>query len=160
MLTISSSSPKSYMALGLAHSLTPTDSGGKDISHMLSQKYDNVASNLSSSNSNQVVSEANAESGKISQGATTAESSSNGKLPRGFGRIIRDESGAIVEVILAEDEESGGDEAEKDMELDPLEIDNLLRQPGRQESGNASDWLLGNNEKDGSSIGVVKGKCD
>ena len=122
------------------------------------QKYDNVASNLPCNN--EVSSEENSGSGKISQGGRNTEVSSPGRLPRGFERIIRDDSGAIVEVILAEDEELSGDEAGKGSDLDALEIDNFKGQPGRLDSGNASEWLLGNKEEKRSSIEVVKGKCD
>ncbi|KAH8117311.1 ribosome biogenesis protein Nop16-domain-containing protein [Phellopilus nigrolimitatus] len=120
------------------------DSGGQDITHLHSiEKNEKTESRAQSDSSG------------VKEAGTTTERP-NGfplnertgtKIPHGFGKLIRDESGAVVDVLLEsemhEDSESG-EGAAVELELDDFEI---ARQPG----SSGSDWLLrnrrgGNNE--------------
>lgn len=71
----------------------------------------------------------------------------DGKLPRGFGRIIRDESGAVVDVMLAEEEMTNREEAimEKDFEIGSSsgQTEKLVVRP-------ESRWLLEDRGKEGN----------
>jgi nucleolar protein 16 len=90
----------SYAALGLQFALTPTQSGGAERT-LISSK------------------------GSASAGSVTATLESGGAklstIPRGFGRIIRDEFGNVVRIDLPEAEET--QDREENTELPEANVD-------------------------------------
>jgi len=132
---------QNYAALGLAHSLTPGDSGGREHSS-LPQRSTGSGANAAASglDSRQVTGGAPARIGDVGNDDARhrdARTGSNaaGKIPRGFGKIVRDASGNVVDVEIGEDEDENGGE---DTSL--MEVESGARQPERTVSG--ADWLL------------------
>ncbi|THH06754.1 hypothetical protein EW145_g3863 [Phellinidium pouzarii] len=116
-----------YAALGLAHSLTPRDSGGRDMTHVRARK------------------EPKRERG-AEEKTEGDEDMKEGKLARGYGKIIRDACGAVVEVVLAEEDLSKGGKAGM-----------RIGRPGREKGSREEDWLLENESEEGMSEAVVRG---
>ncbi|EJD05799.1 uncharacterized protein FOMMEDRAFT_18040 [Fomitiporia mediterranea MF3/22] len=134
---------QNYAALGLAHSLTPTDSGGHVITHPHSAQ---VSQNAEASSKEGKP--PSAEEARRSEGNVARDQTRDGKLPRGFGRIIRDERGSVMDVVLGEEEMSGGEEAAEGKGLEDFEIESPSRQPERLGVPPGSGWLLENNDKE------------
>ncbi|KZO99406.1 hypothetical protein CALVIDRAFT_525434 [Calocera viscosa TUFC12733] len=97
---------QNYAALGLAPSLAPRPSGGTENGPA------RQAGHASDAAENVIVDPAASAPG---QGAIPAGSLEKVKpLPKGFGRIVRDKDGKVVDVVLPEDEE----EEDGDVEMD------------------------------------------
>ncbi|KAK7693330.1 hypothetical protein QCA50_002898 [Cerrena zonata] len=77
---------QNYEALGLAASLAPTASGGMERRHHLQEPLSNASTLEVSTSENSVA------------GQTQTA------IPKGYGRIIRDENGNAVDIELADDE--------------------------------------------------------
>jgi hypothetical protein len=167
---------QSYAALGLAHRLDGTDSGGRD--HTFAGLSSNAGHQTTASSSdlaaNVQESERSGEQGDAEGPShdNEREKFSKRTLPQGYGRIVRDETGAVVDVILAEDtqqQEGGGEGAGSvdmdeggDGDRDDDEIVNALRKGHGPEAA----WLLGTigeglegGEDDGKAGSVVRGAC-
>lgn len=168
---------KSYAALGLALSLTPADSGGKDITQVHSTESHRNAGSSSEEDRLDI------HVGRVRQKEDRMEASGRagnkvnkdriggGKIPHGFGKIVRDGRGNVIEVRLGEDEENErGDEgmdvdgAGGVMEIgDDCERERDFGQPERILAG--TEWLLGDEgEGEGEGeharkTGVVRGEC-
>jgi len=104
---------KSYAALGLAHSLTPNDSGGKDITQ--TTQLAGLGGNTESPSER------------------ADDRSTAGKIPRGFGKIVRDESGNVVDVELGDEYDDDNEEERGSREA------GLMEEVGQPER---TDWLL------------------
>ncbi|KAI0705832.1 ribosome biogenesis protein Nop16 [Cytidiella melzeri] len=105
---------QNYEALGLVSSLTPTASGGVE------RRVLGVEKETSDS----------MEVEPTPEGSTKNDSATAGPsgLRKGFGRIVRDESGNVVDIQLDEDETTGGAAADRLVEdaiLDPSQQDRL-----------------------------------
>lgn len=124
---------QNYAALGLAYSLNPIASGG-------SEKSERMA-----------VQESVDESAEAPT-ASTSKASEKTSIPRGHGRIIRDECGNVLRVELAPE-----DEAEQ-AEQDPMELDMEQLEP-QLDKGVAQQWVHGLGHNGGAndkSKNVVK----
>ena len=115
----------------MAHTLCPTGSGVQDHSRV------NTEIRLEENGLGLV-------ERKREAGNATHEPKMDGRLPRGFGRIVRDASGAVVDVVLAEEEMSDGEDAAKDKGEDNFEIE---IEPNRMVEPSESMWLLENRGK-------------
>ncbi|KAI6043080.1 ribosome biogenesis protein Nop16 [Pisolithus marmoratus] len=94
---------QNYLALGLQHTLNPVASGGSEVN----LEYDRAKTEAHSCHE-----------GEKNPGG---HPSMQKVVPSGFGRIVRDETGAVIGVELAEEEERG---PEPDMEtLEPCAAD-------------------------------------
>ena len=84
--------------------------------------------------------------------------SADGSIPRGYGRLIRDASGAVVDVILEEGESRGGVEmAVCDRGTEAFQIEGLLQEPENTHSAAASNWILEGTSKEEGASNVVNG---
>ena len=131
----------------MAHSLTPTDPGGRVVTYAHSAQDDqNSGTNPERGHLGAV------EETERSHGKSSTEEMKEGKPPQGFGRILRDASGAVIDVVLGEEEEEmrGGEEVAKDKGLGGFEIDSPSGQPGRIAIPAGSGWLLEDREKGGA----------
>ncbi|CCM06160.1 uncharacterized protein FIBRA_08399 [Fibroporia radiculosa] len=92
---------RSYEALGLVASLNPTASGGAEM---------RLAGSAERPGAEEATEASSVQTGK-------AKAARTGGIRKGYGRIIRDEAGNVVDVQLGEDEGEGeGEEAEAGME--------------------------------------------
>ncbi|KAI5122044.1 hypothetical protein M0805_006029 [Coniferiporia weirii] len=119
---------QNYAALGLAHSLAPTDSGGQEMTRVHAEsgtagKDKGMATEM------------------IDNERERGKREGKPGIPRGYGRIVRDESGAIVDVVLEEEVSADGDEAAAGV---------AAGRPGRVagigRSALEMDWLLGHGD--------------
>ncbi|TFK55185.1 hypothetical protein OE88DRAFT_1732448 [Heliocybe sulcata] len=94
---------QNYEALGLVHSLNPTLSGGIEVP---------IGTDSSASASTSTATSVSAVSAQPERSGTPSrngkEKGAAGGVPKGRGRIVRDENGNIVDVQLAEDEDEMG----------------------------------------------------
>lgn len=85
------------------------------------------------------------------------------KIPRGFGRLIRDDSNNIVDVQLWEPEGDdpavSGDDAGLMGSDDDFEIGHPVGQPERINIPSTSGWLLENGEGKEHATKVTRGAC-
>lgn len=117
---------QSYAALGLAHSLSPCDSGGREVE----------AGGEGSARHESAGSSRGGEEGSGGgSGGIGEEQGSAGGIPRGFGKIVRDESGKVVRVELGEE---GGETEEGRGHV--VLAKNGTGQPGRMTAG--SEWVF------------------
>jgi len=140
---------QNYAALGLLHTLSPNDSGGRDITH---EQHHNDRPESHQIAGNKASSEGTGSAGTMPNGvgamteqtkddaagpSCSGSGSTSRKLPRGFGKIIRDESGNVVDIELEESTSSL-------MDGDSIGV-----------GGQPESWLLGNRaggvEAEGSS---------
>jgi len=138
---------RSYAALGLLHTLSPNDSGGRDITHEnhnndRSESHQIAGSSTSKSNDGTMPNGGGAVTEQRkgdAVGPLSGSLSSNTKLPRGYGKIVRDEAGNVIDVEL-------GEEPSESL----MEEKEIVRGQPETES-----WVLGNRagggEADGSS---------
>ncbi|TFK42734.1 ribosome biogenesis protein Nop16 [Crucibulum laeve] len=89
---------QNYATLGLIHDLNPNAAGGSEVS----QKFHIALESAGESSS-------------------TTATSSDGAIPKGFGKIIRDEAGNILRVEIPE--VSGEGDADRDAEMQGLETE-------------------------------------
>lgn len=124
----------SYASLGLIHDLNPSASGGIEPLENQGRREDNDIPMASTSQ--------------------PEGSASSSTIPKGFGKIIRDESGNILRIEMAEgEEEEPQDEKTQDMEMQEPDV------PGAV----FGQWVtdLGGGEKSNLETGdsdVVKGE--
>ena len=127
----------SYAALGLAYSLNPIASGGTE-------------------NSTRAATQQSTPESVEQPTASTSKTSEKSAIPKGHGRIIRDEAGNIIRVELAPEDEEDQAAHQEPMDLDMEQLEPKLDQ------GVAQQWVHGLGHNDGS-VGkgktVVKGKC-
>jgi nucleolar protein 16 len=118
---------RSYAALGLMHDLNPSSSGGTEIDpHALPTSADVALAPL-----------------------PHAETHSSG-IKKGFGRIIRDDLGNIVDVEMAEDD--ANESASVDEAVDPDEEWEGI--------GSASEWVQTLSARENATeTEVVRGAC-
>lgn len=84
-------------------------------------------------------------------------SSADGSIPRGYGRLIRDASGAVVDVILEEESRGGIETAVCDRGTEAFQIEGLLLEPESTHSAAASNWILEGSSKEEGASNVVNG---
>ena len=136
----------------MAHRLDPTDSGGRDITHLAGLgSGPSHQSTESSLNRGTDAAQPEVPSGADHRGessATDEEDRVRGSdsLRQGTGRIIRDETGAIVDVILAEEVRGrdGEDAVSESMEEDDngFEIEDMRSRHSERVHGQEAAWLL------------------
>lgn len=142
----------SYAALGLAHRLDPTDSGGQDITHLagLSSSPSHQSAELSLNQRVDVAQSMTNSADHREQGPGSQKGEGvrgTNSLRAGTGRIIRDETGAIVDVVLAEGvrDEDGEVAGSESMEIDEdrFEIGSVgPRGSEKGHHGQEASWLL------------------
>ncbi|KLO05904.1 hypothetical protein SCHPADRAFT_838751 [Schizopora paradoxa] len=138
---------QNYAALGLLHTLSPNDSGGRDITH---EQHNNSGSSdrpeshqiAGNGRNNEVTGSAAAETipnegARAMAEQRTGDDAGPSKLPRGFGKIVRDASGNVIDIELGEEEKEG------------LMEDESIAVGGQPES-----WVLGNRAGGGEAIVV------
>ncbi|GLB35108.1 putative ribosome biogenesis protein Nop16 [Lyophyllum shimeji] len=95
---------QNYAALGLAHTLKPSASGGLEpVAHPQRHIDENV-------------------------GQANSQRQDPGRVPKGFGKIIRDESGNVLRIELPEDDEAPAEELEA-MEMAEPDVDEAVLRP-------------------------------
>ena len=134
----------------MAHRLDPTDSGGRDISQRLagvgssSSHRSAEARLIRETDTSQTETENSLEPRGV--GSRRDEDGATGSLRQGYGRIVRDETGAIVDVILAEEvRKEGGEDAESDSMVEDYNgFENGEERPRGTdwEGGQEAAWLL------------------
>ena len=124
----------SYEALGLVASLNPTLSGGVEPTTSRHDRADTRSIELSSTP-------------EVSDTRKTARTQS---VPRGFGRIIRDENGNVMDVDLGEDAE--------DVEESNNQLIEDIPHPATQEG--AAGWISLGSNRPSSSKSVVQCKLE
>ncbi|KAF5373153.1 hypothetical protein D9758_001673 [Tetrapyrgos nigripes] len=138
----------SYAALGLIHDLNPTESGGTEISIDIMGNTDSSSGligvcgetatvpssfNLSCASETSTGSSFRSRTGTSNASAgPRANSTKTTSIPAGYGKIIRDENGHIIDVQLAEEPE-GEDSTpasvgDVDMEQLSPELDESIRE--------------------------------
>ena len=97
--------------------------------------------------------------GLPSEADNSKHSSTDGRIPRGYGRLIRDASGAVVDVILEEKELRAGIETTvHDRGTEAFQIEGLLQEPESTHSAAAaSNWILEGSSKEEGASNVVNG---
>ena len=142
---------KSYEALGLAHTLTPCDSGGREAraDEHGGPGHENVKNSREKGYGF-------GEDGEIGKGEDETKER-RCRIPRGFGKIIRDEEGNVVEVEFGEDEM--GLEEGRHGRSDLMEggektgTETGIGQPGRMTAD--AEWVFGhssNHEREDNAI--------
>ena len=121
--------------------MTPTDSGGRDITQVAQHNQQNVQSTGASKSGTEAGPSVNQTENRDRQSAV------GGKIPRGFGKIVRDEEGNVIDVELGEEERSEDGEGALMEEGDEI---------GQPES---SEWLLGGRGEEGHATEVIQGVC-
>ncbi|KAG6333604.1 hypothetical protein ID866_5489 [Astraeus odoratus] len=115
-----------YAALGLQHTLNPISSGGSEVDLRYTPDKVNALSSVS-------------DSCEKDQVASTAKKG----VPTGFGRILRDATGAVVGIELPEEEEEESGTHSEDVEMRELASPNVDRcvwvQSGTQKSASAKE---------------------
>lgn len=124
---------QNYLALGLQHTLNPVSSGGSEVD-LRCGRPDRVKSEVRGCH----------EGEKDSGGHSSVKK----VVPSGFGRIVRDETGAVIGVELDEEEERG---PEPDMEtLEPSVADADLQV--WVQGGTGDDEVTSSAERTGSVV--------
>ncbi|EPQ58391.1 hypothetical protein GLOTRDRAFT_57339 [Gloeophyllum trabeum ATCC 11539] len=132
---------QNYEALGLVHSLNPTQSGGVEMPLGTSSS---AAASTSATTSAPAL-PARVERSTPSKGK---EKEVDGGVPKGYGRIIRDADGNILDVDLGEDE---GDKEEEDEDV--LVEEKAWKEAPKAEAGR---WVTIGADDTNRSTGVVK----
>ncbi|KAL1746070.1 ribosome biogenesis protein Nop16 [Schizophyllum fasciatum] len=117
---------QNYAALGLAYSLNPIASGGTENPARAAAR------------------QSEDESAEPAVASTSQPPAEKTPIPKGHGRIIRDEAGNVIRVELAPE-----DEAEQALEQDPMELDMEQLEP-KLDQGIAQQWVHGLGHNDGS----------
>ena len=120
----------SYAALGLAYSLNPIASGGTE-------------------NSTRAATQQSTPESVEQPTASTSKTSEKSAIPKGHGRITRDEAGNIIRVELAPEDKEDQAAHQEPMDLDMEQLEPKLDQ------GVAQQWVHGLGHNVGS---VGKGK--
>ncbi|KAL1710053.1 ribosome biogenesis protein Nop16 [Schizophyllum commune] len=121
---------QNYAALGLAYSLNPIASGGTE-------------------NSTRAATQQSTPESVEQPTASTSQTSEKSAIPKGHGRIVRDDAGNIIRVELAPE-----DEEEQAAHQEPMDLDMEQLEP-KLDQGVAQQWIHGLGHNDGS---VGKGK--
>ncbi|KAF5391725.1 hypothetical protein D9757_001782 [Collybiopsis confluens] len=152
---------QNYAALGLIHDLNPSESGGaemieRDISSTVGSipksSVDSTFANSSSTVSGTSHTTRTDASGKNAD----AVNSGNFTLPRGHGRIIRDEAGNVLRIELPEEAPENDNftvDADADMEQS-AQLDASVRDTWISDLGGSKTRLSTN-----KNTPVVKGRC-
>ncbi|KAL5490267.1 NOP16 [Sanghuangporus weigelae] len=136
---------QNYAALGSAHTLNPTDSGGRDMSRSASAVSHRITDARPEEDKAELAKEKRTAGNETSTN-TLRDQKKDGKLPRGFGRIIRDDSGTIVDIVLAEEEMPDCEEVAKDKDF---EIGTSSGQTEKLVDPPNSRWLLVDRGREG-----------
>jgi len=122
---------QNYAALGLVHTLNPSASGGVEPLESQSHQSRHIQA--------------------VPQTSLPLSSSEITHIPKGFGKIIRDEEGNVLRVEMAEElEKDSASAVEEDMETLTPEVDSGLMEKWVTEMGD------GNAQGKISSVGVVE----
>ncbi|ESK92890.1 ribosome biogenesis protein nop16 [Moniliophthora roreri MCA 2997] len=127
---------QNYAALGLIHDLNPSASGGAEIIEVDVDQEDARASGPESSSSRSDVRPNGSRSGD--------------SIPKGYGRIIRDEDGNILRIELAEEEKNLSPAGNKNVDMEQLEpeLDEAVKEKWIQDLGaNGKRVLLKDNDR-------------
>ncbi len=135
----------SYEALGLVSTLTPIASGGTEkplVSHP--------------DHADEELAETQPEA-STSAAASTSKPSGGSGLPKGYGKIIRDADGNIVDIVLGDDD----DEAEEEAEAMEEELEGI---PDPSANDQLAGWVgLGSDPRkrapESAGTRVVQGSC-
>ncbi|KAJ7043190.1 ribosome biogenesis protein Nop16 [Mycena alexandri] len=103
---------QNYAALGLIHTLNPSASGGVEPIEVTAGRVEDSPVNLTAA-------------------STSSQSNTTPPIPKGHGRIIRDEEGNVLRIEFAEEDEEmpeEDDDRDKNMEELEPEMDLYLRQ--------------------------------
>ncbi|KAL5533168.1 NOP16 [Sanghuangporus sanghuang] len=136
---------QNYAAFGLVHTLSPTDSGGRDMSRPASAVSRRITDARPEEDRTELAKEKRTAGNETSTN-TLHDQKKGGKLPRGFGRIIRDDSGTIVDMVLAEEEMSDREEVAKD---EDFEIGSSSGQTEKLVDPPNTRWLLVDRGREG-----------
>lgn len=135
----------SYAALGLAHTLSPLDTGGSEVARRRDECPSAPAGDASGASS----------SGSGDEQPRGTEDGGGVRVPKGFGRIVRDDAGNVVDVEL------GGDDAEGGGELGLAGgrdwVDEWDQSGAANITASAAGWLLQDSREGSGPSGVVRG---
>ncbi|KIL00650.1 hypothetical protein PAXRUDRAFT_74382, partial [Paxillus rubicundulus Ve08.2h10] len=129
---------QNYVALGLQHTLNPISSGGSEVNPNCAKNKLNASPSQSTATSY-----VRYDDGRPS-GISDCPASASG-LPKGFGRIVRDSSGAVSFVELGEEEEAERpsiQDRDNDQPMSELRIWGQGSSEKPSESGNACNTII------------------
>lgn len=132
---------QNYAALGLAPSLAPRPSGGTEDGPASSVRARTAGSAPGAMVEDVIVDTAAEDASASGSAPIPAGSSASAKakpLPKGFGRIVRDKDGNVVDVVLPEDEQEEEADAVVDVDMDPSG-DRPVSQRRRKDKGKAEE---------------------
>ena len=138
---------QSYAALGLAHSLTPRDSGGREASGSVDGAVRHESAGSSGRGGRTEGGVGAGGHGEIGKAQTDDTGGSRGgaeRIRRGFGRIVRDKEGKVVRVELGEeDEEESRASEEKESSEARMNVQPRHLMEARDEIGQPERITLG-----------------
>ncbi|KAJ8093181.1 Nucleolar protein 16 [Marasmius tenuissimus] len=109
---------QNYAALGLVHDLNPSAAGGAEI---IEVEQDAQFSGPSTT-----------EAAAASSASSSIHPPQNTSIPKGYGRIVRDEAGHVVHIELPDEEqdteENSVEDVEMDMEQSALDLEESVRE--------------------------------
>ncbi|KAG5716266.1 Nucleolar protein 16 [Termitomyces sp. T112] len=112
---------QNYIALGLVHDLNPTASGGSERIEVRSQIEE-------------------------SQIASTSQLESAPPIPKGFGKIIRDDAGNVLRIELPQDDSETRTEKRQDESLHEPEVDGAVLGPWVTDLGGGTKIKMSNGD--------------
>ncbi|KAI3607360.1 ribosome biogenesis protein nop16 [Moniliophthora roreri] len=142
-----------YAALGLIHDLNPSASGGAEIIEVDVDQEEYVVAIFIKRLSFIVEISARASGPESSSSRSDVRpngSRSGDSIPKGYGRIIRDEDGNILRIELAEEEKNLSPAGNKNVDMEQLEpeLDEAVKEKWIQDLGaNGKRVLLKDNDR-------------
>uniref|UniRef100_A0A0W0FZQ4 Nucleolar protein 16 n=1 Tax=Moniliophthora roreri TaxID=221103 RepID=A0A0W0FZQ4_MONRR len=144
---------QNYAALGLIHDLNPSASGGAEIIEVDVDQEEYVVAIFIKRLSFIVEISARASGPESSSSRSDVRpngSRSGDSIPKGYGRIIRDEDGNILRIELAEEEKNLSPAGNKNVDMEQLEpeLDEAVKEKWIQDLGaNGKRVLLKDNDR-------------